>query len=1020
MFLGCSARSWLNRQAISTVRKYTHGRVHDQRVPYARGLSTKICRMPTIESQFVSRTYDNIVKSESDKNEYRGLELTNGMKVLLISDPTTDKAAAALNVQVGYMSDPWELPGLAHFCEHMLFLGTEKYPTENEYHKYLCQHAGSANAFTANDHTCYYFDVAPENLQQALDRFSAFFVCPLFNEDVSDREVNAIHSEHDKNLQNDMWRLKQLEMSTADPKHDYCKFGTGNKATLDSLPKARGLNVREQLLQFHRQWYSSNIMALVALGKESLDELTEMVVPLFSAVPNRGVSRPEWAQHPYGPDQLKVLGHIVPVKDNRYMYMTFPTPDMRKHYRSSPGDYLAHLIGHEGPGSLLSELKARGWVNSLMGGEKDGARGFSFTIVNVDLTEEGLDHSEDIVTLVFQYLNMLRKEGPQEWVFKELQDQSRMAFRFKGKDTPQGYARDLASLVHLFPMEDVLAGPYLLEDYRPDLIEDLLGYLRPDNVRIALVAKRFAGQTDSVEKWYGTMYKLEPIAETVLQKWREAGTHENLRLPPRNEFIPNNFDACAREPESQPLPTIIKNTESTRVWFVQDQEYNLPKAVLHFEFKSPVAYQDPHYTNMTHMFVRLFTDALNEYAYAAMQAGLNYTLDNTIYGIVLSIKGYNDKQHVLLSKIMDKMTNFTVDQQRFDILKEAYIRGLKNFNAEPPHQHAVYYTYMLLAQKVWSHGEMLEATEELTRDRVQEMIPKLLSRMHLECLIHGNVTRQQALDLVGIVENSLQSSMHTKPLLPSELVSHREHQLLERGEYVFERFNQVHHTSSIQTYFQCGPQETRANVLVELLCQLLTEPCYNVLRTQEQLGYLVASGPRRSNGVQGIRIIVQSDRPPVFLDSRIEAFLIYIEKYIQDMSPEEFQSNKQALSARRLEKPKKLPQLAAKFWMEILTQQYNFDRDRLEVACLESLTKDDVIAFFKEHIAMGAPLRKKLSVHIKCGCQGDEAADSGHAVTNGPIRIENITEFKRSLGLYPLAKACINVQPPSSGAKSKL
>ncbi|CAN7999339.1 unnamed protein product, partial [Ixodes pacificus] len=550
MFLGCSARSWLNRQAISTVRKYTHGRVHDQRVPYARGLSTKISRMPTIESQYVSRTYDNIVKSESDKNEYRGLELTNGMKVLLISDPTTDKAAAALNVQVGYMSDPWELPGLAHFCEHMLFLGTEKVShSMRGAPRYLCQHAGSANAFTANDHTCYYFDVAPENLQQALDRFSAFFVCPLFNEDVSDREVNAIHSEHDKNLQNDMWRLKQLEMSTADPKHDYCKFGTGNKATLDSLPKARGLNVREQLLQFHRQWYSSNIMALVALGKESLDELTEMVVPLFSAVPNRGVSRPEWAQHPYGPDQLKVLGHIVPVKDNRYMYMTFPTPDMRKHYKSSPGDYLAHLIGHEGPGSLLSELKARGWVNSLMGGEKDGARGFSFTIVNVDLTEEGLDHSEDIVTLVFQYLNMLRKEGPQEWVFKELQDQSRMAFRFKGKDTPQGYARDLSSLVHLFPMEDVLAGPYLLEDYRPDLIEDLLGYLRPDNVRIALVAKRFAGQTDSVEKWYGTMYKLEPIAETVLQKWREAGTHENLRLPPRNEFIPNNFDACAREPE---------------------------------------------------------------------------------------------------------------------------------------------------------------------------------------------------------------------------------------------------------------------------------------------------------------------------------------------------------------------------------------------------------------------------------------------------------------------------------------
>lgn len=126
--------------------------------------------MPTVESTCILQVYDNIVKSESDKNQYRGLELKNGMKALLISDPSTDKAAAALNVQVGYMSDPWELPGLAHFCEHMLFLGTEKYPTENEYQKFLCQNAGSANAFTANDHTCYFFDVAPGKLQQALER----------------------------------------------------------------------------------------------------------------------------------------------------------------------------------------------------------------------------------------------------------------------------------------------------------------------------------------------------------------------------------------------------------------------------------------------------------------------------------------------------------------------------------------------------------------------------------------------------------------------------------------------------------------------------------------------------------------------------------------------------------------------------------------------------------------------------------------------------------------------------------
>lgn len=83
----------------------------------------------------IVKQYDNIIKSPEDKREYRGLLLKNGLKILLISDPKTDRSAAAMDVNVGHLQDPWELPGLAHFCEHMLFLGTEKYPIENEYQK---------------------------------------------------------------------------------------------------------------------------------------------------------------------------------------------------------------------------------------------------------------------------------------------------------------------------------------------------------------------------------------------------------------------------------------------------------------------------------------------------------------------------------------------------------------------------------------------------------------------------------------------------------------------------------------------------------------------------------------------------------------------------------------------------------------------------------------------------------------------------------------------------------------------
>uniref|UniRef100_A0A182FT79 Peptidase M16 N-terminal domain-containing protein n=1 Tax=Anopheles albimanus TaxID=7167 RepID=A0A182FT79_ANOAL len=67
-----------------------------------------------------------IIKSVQDNRDCRGLRLPNGLKVVLVSDATTDRSAAALSVTVGHLNDPQEIPGAAHLSEHMLFLGTEK------------------------------------------------------------------------------------------------------------------------------------------------------------------------------------------------------------------------------------------------------------------------------------------------------------------------------------------------------------------------------------------------------------------------------------------------------------------------------------------------------------------------------------------------------------------------------------------------------------------------------------------------------------------------------------------------------------------------------------------------------------------------------------------------------------------------------------------------------------------------------------------------------------------------------
>ena len=392
-----------------------------------------------------------------------------------------------MDVHIGHMSDPVGLPGLAHFCEHMLFLGTKEFPDENEYSKYLSSHGGSFNAFTSSDHTNYYFDVSPDNFEGALDRFSQFFLSPLFTESATEREVNAVNSEHEKNIPNDTWRINQIEKATSDQSHDFAKFGTGNKVTLDSRPKEQGVIVRDELLAFHRKWYSSNIMGVALLGREDLDTLQAMVTDRFAEVENKSVEVPQWTSAPFNSEQCGAITYVVPVKDIRHLNITWGIPDLTPLYRSCPGSYLGHLLGHEGPGSLLSELKSRGWVNTLVGGQKSGSKGFGFFVVNVDLTEEGIQHVDDIIELVFQYLALLREKGPQEWVFRECQDLNRMQFRFKDKERPQNYVCGLSGHLHDYPAEEVLTGGYLLTDWRPDLITDLLTHLTPAKVSTDLL-----------------------------------------------------------------------------------------------------------------------------------------------------------------------------------------------------------------------------------------------------------------------------------------------------------------------------------------------------------------------------------------------------------------------------------------------------------------------------------------------------------------------------------------------------
>ena len=608
----------------------------------------------------------NATRSKSDKKLYRHITLGNGLKCVLIcdvlamrqrellsalghrrcnrkeadedSDESEDddddesdgnsieeddeseddgdglrKAATALLVNVGSYHDPPYLQGLSHFLEHMLFLGTETFPNENEYDKFLSSHGGDDNAYTDMEHTLYHYCIPQDNpkyVWKGLEMFSTFFKCPLLNDHSMERELNAVQSEFELNRKDDDNRLSQLmaytcgmdggapimgkqwcpataattatvtmqqggtrneteiaenEATEGDemdvvtatnnpPYHPFAKFPWGNMSSLKTEPELANINVIRELRKHYQNHYFARNMRLVVMAGYDLDEIQRHVVRHFIDVPsiprqivdtdiclpidgsivnnNDNVDEKNCITnlHPYGlpfhTSSLAKAYRIIPVCNYHLLTITWQIPSITPNWRTKPSDYLAHLIGHEASGSILSVLKDRGWAMSVSVGTGEDGQGDASThalfCVEISLSICGMKYWEDVVRVVFVYIgmlkyhflegnivddnddkmNMTKREGLPNWIYNELKMIANVSYQFADEGDVTDIVEDIADRIAPWsdlPDERALDGYALLFDDEVDndmVKRYLFDYFTPENIRIDLMSSLFGQDAD--------------------------------------------------------------------------------------------------------------------------------------------------------------------------------------------------------------------------------------------------------------------------------------------------------------------------------------------------------------------------------------------------------------------------------------------------------------------------------------------------------------------------------------------
>lgn len=857
----------------------------------------------------------SVNKSSNDDRQYQYYELPNKLKVLLVSDSTTDKSGAALDVYVGSNADPRDRQGLAHFLEHMLFLGTKDFPDVEEYQSYVSTHGGSHNAYTSGLHTNYFFEVSQDKLNGALDRFAPFFINPLFNETYVEREQHAVHSEYQSKLQDDYRRIQYASIQAMNPKHPQAHFSTGS---LETLADRDGRPVREDLLAFYKKYYSANIMSLVVIGRESLSELKAMVDQRFSAIPNNNAQVQRTNEPLYTPGTLPLYLQIEPVKDLRQLSFTFALPSLLAEYHAKPSSFLGDLLGHEGQGSLLDVLKEEGLALGLSAGSGRSSLDDSSFHITVTLTDKGLENVDHITALLFQTIELVKNKGLEEWRFDQQAKFSALAFQYQQKGSASNTASHLAGNLHVYAPQDVISGSYLQTNFKPELLTTLLEQLTPNNMLRTLVAKN--QQSDKtpfdIEPWFNAPYKISEISSGDIENITKTASNPQLALPDVNPFIPDNIEMLSAD-DDQVKPVIVKQTEGLTLWHQQNTQFNSPRGNLYLNLRSPVSKDSPRNKILTTILTKVINEQLNTYSYPARLAGLGYDIYPNQRGISIKVSGYSDKQTVLLNTVMKQLTQFSVDDALFTRIKKELKRDIANQRLNKPFQQSISRLREMLITEFFSVEQLLTSIDAVDIEALRDFHGSFFETLDITAFIQGNHSPAEAENLNKILEDNLPS--HKTAKVPSAAV----YKL--NGSYSQE-MALAHNDSSFTQYFQGNDKSLHERARFGLMSQVMSSPYYLHMRTKKQLGYVVFATPLPLLEVPGLALIVQSPSAiPSEILAESERFLNAYANTFANMSDTELAEHKQGLINRLNEKPKNLSEAAERIWKDIDINNTQFD-----------------------------------------------------------------------------------------------
>ncbi len=825
------------------------------------------------------------------------LRLPNGLEAYLVSDPNVDQSAAALSVEAGSWNDPAAYPGMAHFLEHMLFMGTEAYPKEDEFMPFVKENGGKVNAYTAPDRTVYMFSVNNAGFNGALDRFSHFFIDPLFLPSSIERELLAVDQEHAKNIENDGWRQYMILKETGNQSHPNAKFSTGNADTLRGIPQ-------DAMKKWYKEHYSADKMHLVIYSSLPIDELIDLTVQDFSAVPIHSTVEEKMPPKMTSEKQEGHFIYINPIKDLKVLSLTWELPaDLARDQEAQVGQLLSYTLKTGSKNSLLGLLKREHLAEAVGVTQDQLGKDQKFFSIDIELTDKGIEELSTVINYAFESLARLKKTGIPRYIFDEVQKIATINYQYQSRKDSFDFVLQTAHTMVDESLETYPQKTLIPTEYNPTLISDYINALTPQSCIYFVIAdpEKTKIPMTNKEKWMGAEYAIQAPSQQELLAWNNASINPQIGLPPPNQFIPKNLELVHKTASDEVIvPVLLQDNNHGKVFFAEDTHYLVPEISHVFRIKSPLLDGSARSKALADLYIKAIYDELFPLISTADAADSKISIRQDQLSLTIAINGYSDNSDKLTEEFMGGIRKIRPSKEQFNLYKESLLSSYENGDKELLFLQSMQLLSSVIFSDNPTYVEKTAALKNISYNDFVEFSKGVFKKAYFEALLYGNITKNDAESLLTGIHKKFKSVSYP-------VAEHHERKILllpqGQGPYMVAQPTAMQGNAAI-LLIQQGAYSFEKRACQQVLGSVLQNAFFNTLRTKQQVAY-IAKAWEKEEEKQLLQLfgVQSSTHQPNELIARFELFLEnFVKQYTTEFPKERFENVRQ-MAIASLEMP---------------------------------------------------------------------------------------------------------------------